>query len=81
MLGLMQQQRLLLSSIISHAARWHPNAEVVSRISETQVHRTNYANLEPDPETASECLNEMGPGLLTGLARDDSLGLSQHSRS
>ncbi len=43
MLGLMQSQPLLISSIITHAARHHPDAEVVSRTTEDTIHRTTYA--------------------------------------
>ena len=46
MLGLMQQQKLLLSSIITYAARWHPQGEVVSRVGENEIHRTDYATVE-----------------------------------
>jgi 3-(methylthio)propionyl---CoA ligase len=46
MLGLMQQKNLLLSSIIQHAARWHPNGEIVSRVNETSLHRSDYATIE-----------------------------------
>ena len=41
MFGLMQQHPLLLSSVIQYAARWHGDAEVVSRMDETTVHRTD----------------------------------------
>jgi acyl-CoA synthetase (AMP-forming)/AMP-acid ligase II len=60
MLGLMQQQRLLLSSIIRHAARWHPNGEIVSRMSETDVHRTNYANIERRSRRLANVLRRLG---------------------
>ena len=46
MLGLMQQHPLLLSSIITHAARHHPKAEVVSKLPEGGMHRTDYATVE-----------------------------------
>ncbi len=46
MLGLMQTQPLLISSIIRHAARHHGSAEVVSVMSESQRHRTTYAEVE-----------------------------------
>ncbi len=46
MLGLMQQRNLLLSSVISHAARWHPAGELVSRTGEANFHRTDYATTE-----------------------------------
>ncbi len=60
MLGLMQQQRLLLSSIIQYAARWHPDAEVVSRTSETVVHRTNYATVEQRSRRLARVLERLG---------------------
>jgi 3-(methylthio)propionyl---CoA ligase len=46
MLGLMQQKNLLLSSIIQHAARWHPNGEIISRVCETELHRSDYVTVE-----------------------------------
>ncbi|MEA2777688.1 MAG: 3-(methylthio)propionyl---CoA ligase [Acetobacteraceae bacterium] len=60
MLGLMQQQRLLLSSIIQHAARWHPTGEIVSRMSETSVHRTNYATIERRSRRLANVLRRLG---------------------
>jgi acyl-CoA synthetase (AMP-forming)/AMP-acid ligase II len=60
MLGLMQQQKLLLSSIIQYAARWHPDAEVVSRLSETVVHRTNYATVEQRSRRLARVLERLG---------------------
>ena len=46
MLGLMQSQPLLISSILRHAARLHGAAEVVSVMAEGVVHRTDYAGVE-----------------------------------
>src|SRR3712207_5924009 len=46
MRGLMQRHPLLLSSIIAHAARHHPRAEVVSVLPNGDVHRTGYAAVE-----------------------------------
>ena len=46
MLGLMQDQPLLISQIITHAARHHATAEVVSKTVEGGIHRTTYADLE-----------------------------------
>ncbi|MDR3530974.1 MAG: long-chain fatty acid--CoA ligase [Rhodopila sp.] len=60
MLGLMQQQKLLLSSIIRHAARWHPHAEVVSRMSETHVHRTDNATIERRSRRLANVLRRLG---------------------
>src|SRR5258708_28394338 len=43
MLGLMMKSRLLLSSILTHAARTFPDVELVSRTPYRSAHRTNYA--------------------------------------
>jgi fatty-acyl-CoA synthase len=45
MLGLMQEWPLLCSKIIDHAARQHPNREIVSRSIEGPIVRTNYAEV------------------------------------
>jgi fatty-acyl-CoA synthase len=42
MLGLMQSQQLLISSLIDFAARNHGDSEVVSRRVEGDIHRSNY---------------------------------------
>ncbi len=46
MLGLMQQRPLLLSSILAHAARHHGGGEVVSKLTDSGLHRTTYAEVE-----------------------------------
>jgi fatty-acyl-CoA synthase len=46
MQGLMQRQPLLLSAVIRHAARHHPAGEVVSKLLDGSVHRTNYREIE-----------------------------------
>ena len=43
--GLMQEQPLLISSLIEHAARLHPQGEIVSRTSEGPIHRCTYADV------------------------------------
>jgi len=45
MLGLMQPQPLLLSSIITHAARHHGGGEVVSKLTDGSLHRSTYAEV------------------------------------
>jgi fatty-acyl-CoA synthase len=60
MLGLMQKKNLLLSSIIQHAARWHPNGEIVTRTGETQVQRTNYAGIERRARRLGNVLRRLG---------------------
>ena len=46
MLGLMQRHPLLVSSIIAHAARHHPSAEIVSVELDGTRHRSDYATVE-----------------------------------
>jgi fatty-acyl-CoA synthase len=43
MLGLMQDAPLLISTLIEHAATYHPYAEIVARTVEGPIHRTNYS--------------------------------------
>ena len=43
MLGLMQQQSLLISSLIQFAERHHGDGEIVSRRVEGDIHRYNWA--------------------------------------
>ncbi len=45
MLGLMMKTPLLLSSILTHAARSFPDVEIFSRTPDRPNHRTNYAGL------------------------------------
>ncbi len=60
MLGLMQQKNLLLSSIIQHAARWHPDGEIVSRISETSIQRSDYATIERRSRRLANVVRRLG---------------------
>jgi 3-(methylthio)propionyl---CoA ligase len=43
MLGLMQDRQLLLSSLIDHAATYHGDTEVVSRLIDKSIYRSSYA--------------------------------------
>ena len=45
MQGLMQERPLLISSLIEHAERCHPDAEIVSRTVEGPVHRCTYRDI------------------------------------
>lgn len=49
MLGLMQSQQLLISSLIEFAERHHGEAEVVSRRVEGDIHRYTYWTLQRVP--------------------------------
>ncbi len=60
MLGLMQDHNLLISSIITHAARHHGDAEVVSKTVEGDVHRMNYVELERRSRRLARALIRMG---------------------
>ncbi|MBX9698781.1 MAG: long-chain-fatty-acid--CoA ligase [Acetobacteraceae bacterium] len=60
MQGLMQRHPLLLSSIITHAARHHGEAEVVSVLEDRGLHRTTYAALEPRARQALAMLRGLG---------------------
>ena len=42
MKGLMQNQPLLLSSLLAHADRFHGHTEIVSRTVEGPIHRYGY---------------------------------------
>ena len=55
MLGLMQDQPLLISSLIDFAQRHHGDSEIVSRRVEGDIHRTNYAQVG-QPEAAVPCV-------------------------
>jgi acyl-CoA synthetase (AMP-forming)/AMP-acid ligase II len=60
MQGLMQLQPLLVSSIIRHAARHHGTTEVVSQMSDTARHRTNYAEIERRSRRLARVLEGLG---------------------
>lgn len=62
MLGLMQTQPLLISSIIAHAARHHAGAEVVSRTAGGDLHRTTYAAVERRARRLARALAGLGVG-------------------
>ncbi|MDP9096239.1 MAG: AMP-binding protein, partial [Pseudomonadota bacterium] len=60
MLGLMQTQPLLISSIIAHAARHHQRAEVVSRKLDGSLHRTDYPTIERRARKLAGALQTLG---------------------
>ena len=60
MLGLMQDQPLLISSILCHAARHHPTGEIVSRTVEGPLHRTSYRDIEPRCRRMARVLQRLG---------------------
>ena len=60
MLGLMQQQPLLVSSIITHAARHHATAEVVTREDDGALSRITYHALECRARRLATALSGLG---------------------
>ena len=43
--GLMQDRPLMISSLVEYAARFHPHTEIVSRLPEGGMHRTDWAGI------------------------------------
>jgi 3-(methylthio)propionyl---CoA ligase len=62
MLGLMSERPLLVSAIISHAAIYHGDAEVVSRTVEGPVHRYTYREAERRSKQLARALLRLGIG-------------------
>ncbi len=60
MLGLMQDQPLLISSLIEHAARFHPHSEIVSRTCEGPTVRLTYSGLRARASKLANALLRMG---------------------
>ena len=60
MFGLMQDRPLLISNMITHAARFHGNREIVSRLVEGPIHTTNYAEVERRARQLANALAGMG---------------------
>lgn len=60
MLGLMQHQSLLISSLIEHAVHNHPDNEIVSRTSEGPIHRTTYAQVNWRAKQMADVLMRFG---------------------
>jgi fatty-acyl-CoA synthase len=60
MLGLMQDRPLLISSLIEHAIRVHPSAEIVSRTVEGPVHRCTYGDIHRRSKQVANALAALG---------------------
>ncbi|GAB3369516.1 3-(methylthio)propionyl-CoA ligase [Lysobacter rhizosphaerae] len=60
MLGLMQEQKLLIPSLIEHAVASHPNAEIVSRTVEGPIHRCTYRDIHRRAKQAANALSALG---------------------
>ena len=60
MLGLMSDRPLLISGIITHAALYHGDTEVVTRTVEGPIHRYTYADVEPRTKRLARALLRLG---------------------
>ncbi|MGH7038450.1 MAG: long-chain-fatty-acid--CoA ligase [Stellaceae bacterium] len=60
MLGLMSERPLLISSILSHAATWHGDTEIVARLPEGPTHRYTYAEAERRAKKLARALLRLG---------------------
>ena len=58
--GLMQDHHLLISSLIRHASTNHGGREVVSRLVDGSIHRTNYATIELRARMLAQALTSKG---------------------
>ena len=58
--GSMQDYALTLDKFLSHAAKWHPLAEVVSAAADGTVERISYAALHDRARAASAALHRLG---------------------
>jgi 3-(methylthio)propionyl---CoA ligase len=60
MRGLMSQERLLVSMLIRHAARFHGDTEIVSRLVDGGIHRYGYAEAERRSRRLARALLRLG---------------------
>jgi fatty-acyl-CoA synthase len=68
MLGLMQQQPLLISNLILHAERHHGDQEIVSRRVEGDIHRMTYRELAARARRMAKALVTLGVGMSDRVA-------------
>ncbi len=68
MLGLMQQQPLLISSIIDFAERNHGDTEIVSRRVEGDIHRSSYGQVARRARQVANALDQLGLGFSERVA-------------
>jgi len=62
MLGLMQDRPLMISSLIEHAAAFHADTEIVSRLPEGHVRRTTWSQVGEHAKQVANALAELGIG-------------------
>ena len=67
LLGLMQEQPLLISSLIVFAERHHGDGEIVSRRVEGDIHRTSWAEIARRSRQVANALDAAGAVSYTHL--------------
>jgi 3-(methylthio)propionyl---CoA ligase len=60
MLGMMSERPLLISSMITHAASYHGDVEIVSRSVEGPIHRYTYRDAERRAKQLAAALRQLG---------------------
>jgi acyl-CoA synthetase (AMP-forming)/AMP-acid ligase II len=60
MQGLMQAHPLMISSMLEHARRYHPDTEIVSKTCEQTIVRSNYRTLSHRAKQMAQSLIAMG---------------------
>jgi acyl-CoA synthetase (AMP-forming)/AMP-acid ligase II len=60
MLGLMGERPLLISSVLTHAATYHRDGEIVSRTVEGPIHRYTYGDAERRSKQLAQALLRLG---------------------
>lgn len=60
MRALMQDKPLLISSLIEHAARFHPRSEIVTRLPEGPIRRSNWAEVHDRSKQVANALAALG---------------------
>ena len=58
--GLMQERPLLISSLIEHAAKFHPHTEIVSRLPDGAMHRTHWAGMGSLSRQVAHAMQALG---------------------
>jgi len=58
--GLMQERELMISSLIEHAARFHPETEIVSKLPEGGMQRSNWAQIQRASCQVAQALQALG---------------------
>ena len=57
--GLMQDRPLQISTLVEHAATFHPDTEIVSRLGDGSVHRTNWRGIRDQARQVARALAKL----------------------